>query len=132
MAEAEGVHPLIRSLQHEEVPEWLSAMDAGLALMRPGPATRASAPTKVGEYLASGMAVAATVGVGDLETQLGGEAVGVMVRPDDAPQAVAGRLLEAARRPERMAKAQGLAERHYSLNTGVEGYLALYRELGGG
>jgi glycosyltransferase involved in cell wall biosynthesis len=44
---------------YEKLPQWLSAMDAGLCLYRPGPADYSS-PLKVFDYMSSGLAVVAT------------------------------------------------------------------------
>lgn len=46
-------------LDYEELPGWMSAMDVGLCLYRPGPADYSS-PLKVFDYMSSGLAVVAT------------------------------------------------------------------------
>jgi glycosyltransferase involved in cell wall biosynthesis len=51
----------------EDVPRWLAEADAGLAIIRPSYARRAMSPTKVAEYLAAGLPVVATAGIGDLD-----------------------------------------------------------------
>lgn len=125
-----GLQPRIQALAPEEVPQWLAAADAGLALVRPTFAKRTASPVKVGEYLAAGLAVAGTRGVGDLDLHFAGSAVAFTVDPEAAPDEVAHRLLEAVRRPGRAAEARALAERYYNLETAVAAYAAIYRELG--
>lgn len=71
---AEQVH--IQQARPDEVPLQLSAADVGLALIRPTFSKRASAPTKYGEYLAVGIPVLFSVGVGDSE-ELARHGVGV-------------------------------------------------------
>lgn len=44
---------------YEKLPNWMSAMDVGLCLYRPGPADYSS-PLKVFDYMSSGLAVVAT------------------------------------------------------------------------
>jgi len=44
---------------YEKLPRWMSAMDVGLCLYRPGPADYSS-PLKVFDYMSSGLAVVAT------------------------------------------------------------------------
>jgi glycosyltransferase involved in cell wall biosynthesis len=103
--------------------------DVGLALVRQDPAKRASAPTKVGEYLACGLAVAATEGVGDLNDHFRNSDIAITVAPSDPPGHIVDRILEALKTPDRVAQARALAEREYDLETGVEGFAAVYRAL---
>src|SRR5205823_13093135 len=44
---------------YEKLPQWMSAMEVGLCLYRPGPADYSS-PLKVFDYMSSGLAVVAT------------------------------------------------------------------------
>ncbi len=104
--------------------------DVGLALVRPDHAKRASAPTKVGEYLACGLAVAATEGVGDLKDHFEGSDVAITVAPSDEPGRIVDRILETLETTDRVAKARALAEKHYDLETAVTGFAAVYRSLG--
>lgn len=46
---------MIESVHHSEVPRWLGWMDWGLLLLRENTAKRGSMPTKLGEFLASGV-----------------------------------------------------------------------------
>ena len=102
----------------------------GLELVRPDYAKRASAPTKVGEYLACGLTVAATAGVGDLDDQFRGSAVAVTVAPSDGAARIVDRVLETLKVPERVAEARALAESHYDLRSGLRELTALYGDLG--
>jgi glycosyltransferase involved in cell wall biosynthesis len=121
---------LVRALHHEEMPCWLAAADAGLALVRPDPAKRGSTPVKLAEYLGCGLAVAATHHVGDLDEDLAGSSVAFTFDPGEHAAAVAERLLAAARLPARVREARALAVRHYSIERAVDDYAALYRDLG--
>jgi glycosyltransferase involved in cell wall biosynthesis len=87
-------------------------------------------PVKLGEYLACGLAAAATACVGDVEEHLDGSAVALAFDPSsESPEGMANRLLAAAARSDRPAAARALAERFYSLERGIEAYTALYAEL---
>jgi glycosyltransferase involved in cell wall biosynthesis len=121
---------VVHTAAPEDVPRWLAACDAGLAAVRPDPAKRASAPTKLAEYLACGLAVATTRGVGDLDVQLAGADVAVTFDADAEPGGVARRLAAAATRPDRVRAARGLAGRLFALERGTAAYGAIYRALG--
>ena len=56
-----------------------AAGDVGLSTMLPTFSKLASAPTRVGEYLAAGMPVAALAGVGDLDRLLPDAKVGIVL-----------------------------------------------------
>jgi glycosyltransferase involved in cell wall biosynthesis len=129
LAASSGGDVTIRSVPHSEMPRWLAACDAGVALVRPDPCKRASTPVKIGEFLACGLAVASTRGVGDLEAQFEGSDVAFAVDPAAPAEVIADRLAVAARRPDRRSEARSLAERLYDLERGVEAYEAIYRRL---
>ncbi len=128
--EALGVNAIVRAVEHHQVPVWLSAADVGLAFVRPDPAKRASAPTKVGEYLACGLAVVAISGVGDLDTQFEGATVAHTFPADVESAQVVDLAIEMWTTPDRSTQARALAKRYYDLKMGVERYASLYRSLG--
>src|SRR5262245_46017174 len=74
----------VRRAAHDDVPGWLSAADAGVALIRPAGCERGSSPIKVGEYLATGLPVVITAGIGDYSDLVARREVGVVLdRLDD-------------------------------------------------
>ena len=92
-AEAAGLaRPFVRVMTAapEDVPAWLSACDAGLAFVNPKPVERASSPIKVAEYLASGMPVVITPGIGDFSSRLDEKGVGVTLTTLDEAALAAG------------------------------------------
>ncbi len=131
-ARALGTSPLVRAVTPAEVPAWLAAADVGLSFVRPDHAKLASAPTKVAEYLASGLAVVATSGVGDLDAHFEGSAVAWTIRPETDPEAVVDRAVEVLDDPSsnRARDARALAERLYDLRSGVAKLAELYASLG--
>ena len=123
-----GVDALVASAEPREVPRWLRAADAGLALVRPSPSKDASFPTKIGEYLATGMAVLGTP-VGDVGALADGVVLGLHQAGARA-DASAAWLAEAAARADRVPRARALAEATVGLEAGVEALGRVYATLG--
>ena len=115
----------------DAVPDELAQADVGLCFVKPTEAKVASCPTKLGEYLACGIPVVATDGVGDVTEILQNNSVGVVVRHDDEsswPDAV--RKLESLLRdPERKLRCRQVAEKEFGLDDGAENYLRIYEQL---
>jgi glycosyltransferase involved in cell wall biosynthesis len=66
-----------------EVSSYLSASDAGLALIKPCFSKLASSPTKTAEYLACGLPIIMNAGIGDSDALITGENVGVLIHNFD-------------------------------------------------
>lgn len=66
----------VRSVPPNAVPEHLHAADAGLATYLPDISKAVSSPTKIAEYLASGLPVCCTPGTGDIDAILASERIG--------------------------------------------------------
>jgi glycosyltransferase involved in cell wall biosynthesis len=117
----------------EAVPEELAAADVGLCFVKPTEAKVASCPTKLGEYLASGIPVVATDGVGDVTQILEQHRVGVIVRHDDEsswPDAI--QRLELLLQDSQLAsRCRSTAESLFGLDEGAANYLAIYERLVG-
>ncbi|NNM34773.1 MAG: glycosyltransferase, partial [Gemmatimonadetes bacterium] len=124
-----GVQAVIRSATPQEMPAWIGAADFGLALVAPGPAGVASAPTKVGEYLASGLGVVATA-VGDLAVQLGRARHSRVLSSDVGGEEVVDWLLAQPSPAAREEESRALAERYYDLSDALDRYEDIYRRLG--
>jgi glycosyltransferase involved in cell wall biosynthesis len=69
----------IRRAGEDDVPRLLRAADAGLSLIKPCYSKRSSSPTKIAEYLASGLPVVTSAGIGDLDALIGGQRLGVLL-----------------------------------------------------
>jgi glycosyltransferase involved in cell wall biosynthesis len=74
-----GRHYLVRAVPHAEMPAWLSACDAGTALIKMACSKRGSSPDKVGEYLATGLPVIITDRIGDTSALIATESLGVVL-----------------------------------------------------
>jgi glycosyltransferase involved in cell wall biosynthesis len=132
-AELRGVPADVRTVLPEAMPGQLFEGDVGLCLIRPSFSKTASAPTRFAEYLAAGMPVAVTPGVGDLERFVEAESVGVVVRDesDAALSESAERLKALAADPTARARCRALARERFDVQAGARAYAALYRSLAG-
>lgn len=116
----------------EEVPKYLRAADVGLSLIRPSYPRRSMSPTKFAEYLAAGLPVIASAGIGDLDAHIEQARVGVLLQTHDrATYAEALRSVDALRSdPELPERCRGEARARYDLHTvGGVRYRRLYDEV---
>ncbi len=121
-----------RGVPHHQVPGWFSLASAGILLIRSAPSKRASAPTKLAEFLACGVPVVTTPGIGDTEELLAKTGTGVIVRTlDDTGYEVAlGELEELGRDRDALAKrCRETALERLSLDGAVTEYSGLYETL---
>jgi glycosyltransferase involved in cell wall biosynthesis len=121
----------ISSAPAHEIGQYLAIADFGISFIRPAPSKASSSPTKVGEYLAAGLPVLATSGVGDLDVLLG-PGVGVLVadHTDAAYTAAAHAIGALLSDPEVSRRCRDLAHAELSLDmVGIPRYLALYSHV---
>lgn len=99
----------------EELPDYLSAADAGIAFIRPCLSKRSSSPTKYAEYLACGLPIVTNYGIGDAEAWIEPEGAGVLVSAfdDQAYASAANALKENAERGRDAFRE--IAERRFSV-----------------
>ncbi len=126
----------VLQIPHQDVPRHLVRALFGVVLLRGALSVRGQCPTKVGEYLAAGLPVVASPGIGDLDALLEGKRVGVVLK-SHTPAAIAegvARLNELLQEGEGMrARCRRVAEKEYSVaGTGGPAYRALYRQLEAG
>jgi hypothetical protein len=114
------------------MPGHLSAADVGLSFILPAPSKRACSPVKNGEYLACGLPVVTTAGIGDYSELVSGQRVGVVVNALDAGtiEGSAGNLRELMREGAALrTRCRQAACSHAGL---TEIVLPRYRQLYGG
>jgi glycosyltransferase involved in cell wall biosynthesis len=97
---------LVRQVSHLEIPLYLRAADVAVSLIKPSYSKVASSPTKIAEYLASGLPVVCNAGIGDLDDVIEGDRVGTLVRGLDA-----GHYRGSLRAVEELSRDDGLANR---------------------
>jgi glycosyltransferase involved in cell wall biosynthesis len=122
----------VRSVSHEAIPGYLRHADVGLIFARPSFARIGMSPTKLAEYLACGLPVVITPGIGDTEEVVRGQRVGVVLPALDE----AGFLQAAEEIRNLRAEGDTLARRcrkvaeEFGLETGLTRYREVYRHLG--
>lgn len=123
----------VRRASREQVADYLTAADAGLALIRSAVCERGSSPIKIGEYLAAGLPVVMTDGIGDYSDWVRSNDLGVIVAGFDqeAAQAALDRLTEIWQAPEAFRRrARQFAEAQLSLaDIGGARYHRVYEQL---
>jgi glycosyltransferase involved in cell wall biosynthesis len=115
-----------------DVPWFLGAADVALSLIRPSYPRIASSPTKFAEYLAAGLPVISTAGIGDLDEHIEEGRVGVVLHSLDAVgYADALQGIDTLRRDPGLAeRCREEARRRYDLETiGGARYRRLYSAL---
>lgn len=121
----------VRRVLPPEVPAVLAAADAGLSFIKPCFSKRSSSPTKVGEYLAAGLPVVSTAGIGDCDRMLADGRGVLLTALDDAAYGRAARELGALLDdPGTPRRCRGFAEAELSLEgSGAPLYAAVYQRL---
>ena len=124
----------VKAVCHDRVAEEIGRMDAGIFFVKTGFSAIASAPTKLGEFLACGVPCLGNSGVGDVESILEGERVGVILHEFslDAEVEAVSRLLALCSKSETKDRCVEVASRYFSLAQGVKSYGRVYDSLGRG
>ncbi len=122
----------VKSVAPQEIAEHVVAADMALSFIPETYSKQASSPTKIAEYLACGVPVVATAGVGDIDSQITDQGIGVLIRslsPEGYAEALTavGSIVAA---PDVAEKCRDAALRLFDLATvGAPRYVALYDEL---
>jgi glycosyltransferase involved in cell wall biosynthesis len=122
----------VKAVCHDRVAEEIGRMDAGIFFVKTGFSASASAPTKLGEFLACGVPCLGNSGVGDVESILEGERVGIILHEfsSDAEVEAVSRLLGLCSEAEIKNRCVEVASRYFSLAQGVKSYGRIYDSLG--
>ena len=122
----------IRSVLPEEVPRYLKAADIALSLIKPCYSKLSSSPTKIAEYLASGLPIICNSGIGDVDKVIENDRVGVIIHEFNR-EAYLWALYEVEnlRRNENIAdRCRASADSRFDLEkVGGIRYRQLYRQL---
>ncbi len=70
---------LITRVPSAEIPKYLSAADAAVSFIKRCYSKQSSSPTKNAEYLACGLPIIANAGVGDVDSLINGNGIGVLI-----------------------------------------------------
>lgn len=121
----------LHSAAPSDVATQIQRMDAAMAFIRPVFSKIASAPTKLGEYLACGVPCVVNSGIGDMAEIVASDGVGIVVDGfgDAELSNAAGDLLALADCPDMAARCRQSAERRFALSNGVASYRSAYKTL---
>lgn len=121
----------IKGVEHSQVPVEIAKMHAAAALIKPCYSKKASAPTKLAEYLGCGVPCLGNTGVGDMDAILNGQKTGVVLNGfSEAELSVAVKaLIKLADNPSTAKQCRDVALELFSLETGVIEYRDIYRRL---
>lgn len=122
----------IDSVEPEQTPVVLGAADAGISFLSRPYSKQACSPTKVAEYLAAGLPVVSTPGIGDCDEILASGKLGVLVETlDEVGYGRAARALTALLEdPDTPSVCQEFARRELSLEAvGGPRYARVYSRL---
>lgn len=115
-----------------DIPAWLSSADLGVSLIRTSSSKVASSPTKFAEYLAAGLPIVSTAGIGDVDDLIRREAIGIVVESndDDVLRDAFERGRKLAFDPETRARCRRVAWQEFDLESvGVARYRRLYESM---
>ncbi len=115
----------------EDVPALMRLMDVGVFFIRVCFSKRASAATRLAEFLGCGVPVVINRGIGDSGEIVGAGRVGIVLDGTDRPQfeRSAGALEALLGDGGTAARCRDVAAREFSLTSGVASYAKLYEQL---
>lgn len=120
----------VATAPHDDIPRYVSQGQVGLCFVKPSLSKQASFPTKIGEYLASGLPIVVNARLSNADRFLEERGVGVVVRQFDAPgyAAACDDLLRLWNNPDALQRrCRRVAEEELSLAVGISRYEAIYR-----
>ncbi|HEX9423158.1 MAG TPA: glycosyltransferase [Pyrinomonadaceae bacterium] len=123
---------LVTRVTPDEVPRFLGAADVAISFIKPCYSKQSSSPTKIAEYLASGLPIVCNAGVGDLDKLIEENSVGALLREFN-PEAYLEALnqIDVMRGDEKLAeRLRGVARREFDLiDVGRTRYRRLYDRM---
>jgi len=122
----------VQSVPSRDVASFLSASDAGLALIKPCFSKLASSPTKTAEYLACGLPLIINAGIGDSDALVTEENAGVLIHHlNREGYAKAAREFQSLTgQPDIRQRTRAVAAKLFDVRrVGVERYARLYERV---
>ena len=125
-----GLESELISANHANVPALIKKMHATVFFLKPFFSKQAAAPTKLGEFLASGVPALTNKGVGDMATILQESNSGIVI--DNFQEAIIQtgiiNLIALAEQEDIIHRCRMAAEKNFALN-GIESYKKIYNSL---
>lgn len=113
----------------DEIPAYMSLADVGISFVQATYATQSRSPTKIPEYLAAGLPIIANAGVGDVDSLIRSEGVGVLIE-SFSRGAYSQALAELEGLGDVSQTCREAAARHFDLKTvGGPRYRRIYERL---
>jgi glycosyltransferase involved in cell wall biosynthesis len=119
----------VGAVSPSEVADYLAAADFAFCFIKPGHSKLASSPTKIGEFLASGLPVLCNSGIGDIDDLLITNRVGIVIEGFESDAYIRGlsELQELAADSETRQRCRTVARQSLDLGTvGCARYHRLY------
>jgi glycosyltransferase involved in cell wall biosynthesis len=116
----------------QDVPAYLAAADVGISFSSAGTTRLAASPTKVAEYLATGIPVIQSADVGDMDRVIGENRIGALVATYDAASYLSAlqRIAELRNDPALPERCRETARMYFDLRAvGGQRYRRVYEEL---
>lgn len=130
-AQKQGVNRedvVITSTTYREIPTYISLADAGIFFIHSGFTGKAVSPTKQSELLAMGLPIVSNAGVGDSESIIQENELGVVVQDFDA-NSLAAAVKQLLQSNYEKSKIREKADKLFALDKAVEEYAKLYAKL---
>lgn len=131
----------LTELAHDQVAPALGHCHAGVLLRRAHPVNRVSSPTKFGEYLAAGVPVIMTQGIGDCSRIAADGGVGLVLNPDfldraelsshEVPGIIDFVFASVENRQELSARCRRAANDHLRWEAARSALIGCYRQIAG-
>lgn len=122
----------VDTVSPDEVPDYLAAADFAFCFIKQGYSKLSSSPTKIGEFLASGLPVLCNAGIGDTDELLVKNRVGVLVETFSRPSYIRALhdLDTLASDITLRQRCRAVARRYFDLETiGSTRYHSLYNRV---
>ena len=118
----------VASVPPEEIPQYLTDADIGIALIKPSLAKKVCAPIKFVEYLAAGLPVVINPGIGETEAIVKRYGVGVIYEREKIQDNIKA-LLRMLGRKDIHSRCRKVIERNYALDVATRGLLDTYQRV---
>ncbi len=121
----------LETASREQVGQAMVRMDAGIFFYKPTWSKKATAPTKLGEFLGCGVPCISNAGVGDMAAILQDNRVGIALHDFSAETMQQGlsQLLALCQGKDIKTRCRMAAQQHFSLEKGVQQYRTVYEKL---
>jgi glycosyltransferase involved in cell wall biosynthesis len=123
---------LVTQVSPVDVPRYLKAADVAISLIKPCYSKQSSSPTKIAEYLASGLPIVCNAGIGDLDKLIQDNRAGVLLREMSltAFRSALDEVTKLRSEPELEQRLRGVARQQFDLkDVGGRRYRRLYERL---